>query len=402
MRSLCLPLLLFAGACASDRYLSNPGHSYFDKKDWSRAERAFAKEAKESGSNQLLFLLDQGVSLFEKREYAEAAELFLKAEDLAEIKDYTSVSEEVGTLATSENVRGYKGEDFEKVLINVYLALTYAAQGKLEDAQVEARKINLLLNKMITDGKRNYEESPFARVLSAILWEASGDWNAAYVDYKLAHELDASFPGLGDRLIALSGKLGFRDEESKWRQAYPRAPVRRWPRDEGELVVFFERGKSPRKVPRGENASLPRLEPRSYQEGALEVRVSNHDPVRTSTALDIERTSIRYLEDRIGRMAARKLIGMAVKGAIAAGVGAKSKDSDLGVLVFYALMASDRADLRSWLSLPAEIQMARVPLPAGTYKVSLRILDGSGDELRDLGEEEIDIQPGKKIFKIAR
>ncbi len=402
MRLLCIPLLIFAGACASDRYLSSPGHGYFEKKDWARAEMAFEKEAKEPGANQLLFMLDQALALFANGDYKEATEILLKAEELAEIKDYTSVSEEVGTLATSESVRGYKGEDFEKVLINVYLALGFAAQGKIESAQVEARKINLLLNKMITDGKRNYEESPFARVLSAILWEATGDWNAAYVDYKLAHELDPAFPGLGERLIYAANRMNFRDDEMRWRQAYPQAKARRWSRDEGELVVFFQRGKSPRKVPRGENGTLPRFVARSYGDGDLSIAVTGLDPVRTQTALDIEKTSIRYLEDRIGRMAARKLLGAAVKGAIAAGVGAKAKDSDLGVLVFYALMASDRADLRSWLSLPAEIQMARIPLMPGKYRVGLRVLDGSGDEMRDLGEEEIVITPGAKAFKVAR
>jgi len=398
---LLAPALLL-GACASDKYLGSPAHAPFDRGDWAIAERGFEQASKEPGANQLLFMLDWGMALFEQGKYAEAAKIFLKAEKLAEIKDYTSVSEEIGTLATSDNVRGYKGEDFEKVLINVYLAFCFAAQGQTEEAQVEARKINLLLNRMITEGKRNYEESPFARVFSSMLWEASGDWNAAYIDLKLAHKLDPSFPGLGEGLITLSNKLGFGDDERRWREAYPEAQARRIKKGEGELVVFFELGKSPRKVPRSENSSLPRFESRYFSERGLEVQVKGLDPVRTASALNIEGTSTRYLEDRIGRMAGKKMLGTLAKGAIAAGVGSKTDNSDVGWLVFYALMATDRADLRSWMSLPAEIQMARIPLMAGDYDVKLRVLDSSGGTLRELPDRKVSIKGGAKAFVIAR
>src|SRR5688572_13379853 len=95
-----------AGGCASQRYLGNEGHARFDWRDWEGAAAAFAPEAGKPGVNQVLFLLDRGTALFEARRYREAIDAFLRAEKLAEIKDYTSISEEVGTLATSDNVRG--------------------------------------------------------------------------------------------------------------------------------------------------------------------------------------------------------------------------------------------------------------------------------------------------------
>jgi hypothetical protein len=169
-------------SCASQNYLNNKGHQLLRNREYGAAADVFKADAYKSGSNQVLFLLDYGSSLFSSQKYEEAIKVFLEAEKLCEIKDWTSISEEVGALATSENVRGYKGEDFEKVLINVYLALAYSSIGKIEDAQVEARKINLLLYKMIHEGKRNYEESSFARYLSGLLWETTGDFNSAYID----------------------------------------------------------------------------------------------------------------------------------------------------------------------------------------------------------------------------
>jgi len=49
-------------------------------------------------------------------------------------------------------------------------------------------------------------------------------------------------------------------------------------------------------------------------------------------------------------------------------------------LVRVATAATERADTRSWLTLPANIQMARLPLPAGSYDVTVELL-GANDQL---------------------
>jgi tetratricopeptide (TPR) repeat protein len=397
------PLLLLLGACASDRYLANPGHGRFDHRDWAGAAEDFAKEAAKPGANQVLFLMDQGAALFEARRYRESNEVFLRAEKLAEIKDYTSISEEIGTLATSDNVRGYKGEDFEKVLINVYLALGYAALGEVEEAQVEARKINQLLYRMIHEGKRNYQESPFARYLSAMLWESAGEWSDAYIDYKKTYELDPAFPDIGRDLLAIAKRGGFREDIDDWKQKFPDvtprgaelAEPKRGVPAYGELVLIFEKGAGPRKIPRdGQDSSLPRFVPRYSNVARARAIIDGTHLESFVTALDVTNTSIRYLEDRIGRMAAAKLAGTIAKGALAYGVNRLTKSEDLGWLAFFVLLASDRADLRHWMSLPAELQLARVPLPAGKHNVHLEVLGWSGETIETIDSPTWKSNPG--------
>ncbi len=394
--------VLVLSACSSDNYLASSGHASMDRGDFQAAAEAFKKDADKPGTNQLLFMLDQGSAHFSAGQYKEAIAVFLKAEKLAEIKDYTSISEEVGTLATSDNIRGYKGEDFEKVLINVYLALSFAAIGDVEGAQVESRKINQLLYKMIHDGKRNYEESPFARYLSGVLWEASGDVNAAYVDYKFTHQLDAFFPGLGSDLLSTSKRMGFQDEFLEWKKKYKEEVPRQLAPDEGELVVVFEQGQSPIKEPRdGRNSSLPTYISRSTNDAGAQV-VVNSKTVELQTGLDIDTLSKRYLDDRINRMTAAKLAGVVTKGALAVGVAKLSKSEDLGWLAFYLLMFSDRADLRSWRSLPGQLKFARVPLKEGLHHVRLDVLGYSGLPIRSKNYERLEIRRGKKVFLMAR
>ena len=85
-----------------------------------------------------------------------------------------------------------------------------------------------------------------------------------------------------------------------------------------------------------------------------------------------------HLEDRLGRTLLKQLAGVAVKGAVAGGVGALTKSEELGALTFLLLSATNTADLRSWLSLPAEYQVARFRLPAGKHTVSV---DGQSREV---------------------
>src|SRR6185503_7847510 len=138
----------------------------------------------ENGRDLLLYLLDLGLSLHSAGRYEESNQAFLKADKIAEIKDYTSLSTEGATLLTSENIKDYKGEDFEKVLINTYLAMNYALMGDYENALVEARRVNHKLHLMVSEGQRKYKQNAFARYLSAVLYEAEGEWNDAYIDYK--------------------------------------------------------------------------------------------------------------------------------------------------------------------------------------------------------------------------
>ncbi len=403
-RFFCKTLLLaFVTACASDSYLSSKGHRAFNSRDYSVAAQEYAKTADVPGVNQFLFLVDLATTYFAAGDYELAIQYFLKAEKISEIKDYTSLSEEAGTLLTSDNVRGYTGEDFEKVLINVYLALSFAALEKWESAQVEARKINLLLYRMINEGKRNYQESPFARYLSGLLWETTQEWNSAYIDYKKTHELDPKFPFVGADLLTASNKMRFTDEYKEWSRIFENQAPRKIPDGWGEFIVIFEQGLSPRKIPRdGHNSSLPRFVPRGSDSSYARVWIGDKDYIIDQKVLDIEKLSIAYLEDRIGRMIAKKMAGAAVKGALAAGLGSSSKDSDLGFAVFHLLMALDRADLRSWLTLPGSFKMERIAVPSGKYPIRLQVLNRYSEVIYEKNYGEVELKPRHKKFLIGR
>jgi hypothetical protein len=120
-----------------------------------RLEEGLAKEG-ENGRDLLLYLMDLATVYHMKGDYDKSIHLFSRADQVAEIKDYTSLATEAGTMMTSENVKSYKAEDFENVMLSCYLAIDYALLGKTEDAIVEAKRVNRKLYRMATEGKRKY------------------------------------------------------------------------------------------------------------------------------------------------------------------------------------------------------------------------------------------------------
>jgi hypothetical protein len=102
-----------------------------------------------------------------------------------------------------------------------------------------------------------------------------------------------------------------------------------------------------------------------------------------------------HLEDRIGRLLARQLASAGVKAGLAAGAGALTKSREVGALTFLLLNAMNEPDLRSWLSLPAEFQVARFRLPAGRYTVNM-------DEGGQKNAREVEVQPGRVKVVVFR
>lgn len=75
------------------------------------------------------------------------------------------------------------------------------------------------------------------------------------------------------------------------------------------------------------------------------------------------------------------------------------KENDLaGLLVNIVGLLTERADTRSWLSLPAEIQMSRISLPAGEYNVAVELLDMAGQVVKRLSYPAVALRAGEKTF----
>lgn len=412
------------GGCASARVSDTETTRLFRGGDYEGAAERLRKGLAEEGEgsrDELLYLMDLGLSLHAAGKYDESNQAFLKADKIAEIKDYTSLATEGATLLTGENIKGYKGEDFEKVLINTYLSMNYALMGDLENALVEARRVNRKLHLMVTEGERKYKQNAFARYLSAMIYEAEGDWNDAYVDYKETLKLEPGFPGLGLDLWRVAGQLGMRDEQERWDEelgltaADHKAAKLASPRSgKGEIIVLYENGISPVKRPHPSFYQIPKFYPRynpvpyarveasrlvappAGDAGPTAAPATGAAPIAaadTAVLHSVERTAVENLDEKYGGIIAKKIAGVLAKEVVADQIGRRT-DPLIGAVAKLIFYVSDQADCRSWNLLPKDLQVARIAVEPGTYSVRATPA-GAGAALP---ERTVQVGAGKKVF----
>ncbi len=375
---------------------------YLVAADKLRAQIAPGGPGSPGSEDELLYLLDLGLSLHQGGRFEESNAFFALAEKHLGLNDYTSVTEEAGTLLTGENTKAYRGEDFEKVLVHVYKAMNYAALGATDEALVEARLVNRRLEELKREGQKPYKQNAFARYLSAVLYESEGEFNDAYIDYKKTLEIEPNLRQLGLDLWRVARALGMRDEMERWSRKFELSPEetdparnRVWSQrsGKGEVVVIFQNGLSPVKVPDPAFPSLPRFVARHNPVTDATVEVDGVVRGRTWMLHDIENTAISNLEEKKAAMAAKRIAGRVAKAVVADQVRRRTKNEALGLLTELILVASDQADTRSWALLPRDLQILRIAVEPGTHEV--RAIPSGGVPLES---KMVSVEPGRKVF----
>lgn len=396
-----LSFILITG-CGSARKNYDDADRYFRDGRYDEAATRLQEGLKKEGDgrDQLLFLLDIGLVLHSANRFEESNKYFLEADKVAEIKDYSNLATDAATFIVTDEIKQYKGEDFENVMISTYLAMNYALLGKYEDSLVEIRRVDRKLYRMINEGKRNYKQNTFARYLSGIMYEMEGEYGDAYIDYKKTYELMPTLPGLGRDLWRMAKLLRMKDERERWEEELDlteddtKEAMRVGPAsNEGEIIVLFENGISPVKRPNPSFTLVPRFFPRPNPVSVADVEVDGKVMARTAVLHDIESTAIANLDEKYAGLVAKKVAGIVAKEVIANQIEEKTNSPLLGLLARIGLYVSDGADLRSWSLLPKDLQIARFPVKAGKHKIILNPI-GAGP----IPEKTVEVKAGEKTL----
>lgn len=352
-----------------------------------RALELFEKQKKDlRDKDKLLALLDEGMLLHSAGKYDESIKVLAEADRLSSTLETVSVTEEAGTFLSNEGERAYKGEDFEKLMISVLQALNYSGLGKDEDALVEVRRVNERVRKLISDEKKPYEQLAVAKYLAGALWEDQGELDSAFIDYYDAYKLQPALGPLASALLRTAKLTGRDSQYNEIKAAFPEASDAPLGPNEGEVLVVVEAGLSPEKYSSQERRDarfdnqgrrlagpevfdVPVYRDRwSHRGTTVKLGGAAQDAVVVTSLSNVAKV---HLQDRVGRMLLKQLGATAVKAGIAVGVGAVTKSEELGILTFILLSLFNQADTRSWLSLPAEFQLARFKAPAGKQTVEV-------------------------------
>ena len=393
-------------------------------------EKTFRKRTK--GNAGALFALEMGrtAQLVGDFEASRAAfdQAFKAIEDLdnrAVVSARGAVAQG-GAVLVNDKTIPYRVPTYERTLAHHYQTLNYLALGDLAGAGVEVRRANREQDEALRRREKEVEKSKSPKenvapdderdpnlgavyagldqaagavkssfqnaatfFVSAVVWEMLGEPNDAYIDVKKALEIAPENIFLQLDAVRLAKRLGMREDLADYERRFPRAakmPAADSEKlaDKARLVVVCEDGLVPPKVelsvpyPLTSTDSIGLIALPTYAAAvppAAPVRVALDGQPLASTApiCDVGALAARALEEQMPGILARQLAR-----AIAKGVAAKAahdQGGDAGELAELAVLlynlASEQADLRSWLTLPAHVQVFSAFVDPGDRAVAL-------------------------------
>ncbi len=347
--------------------------------------------------SQALFWLNKGMVLRLNEDYVASNESFAAAKREIEALYGVSVSEQAGAVSLNERLIRFKGEPFERVMLHAYMALNYLALGRIDEARVEVLQADV---RMGTPGGEAFGENGFMRYLGGVIFETLGEMDNAYISYRKAYAYyreHGQVPGVLQRDLLRLARAQHREDDLKtYAGAFHGPPAPEvGPPVGGELVVLMQTGLVAGKREhitaaydpvsnRYYSVALPYypVKPESVSRVALSV-----DGVELSMAKieDVSAQARRALERRLPAITARAVARMVIKTQAAHEAG---KESELaGILVNVFSIATERADTRSWTTLPEALWLARLPLTPGVHRLSLTMIGPGGEVLARLNHE---------------
>jgi hypothetical protein len=382
-----------------------------------------------SGPDKVLYLMNKGMLLRMAGDYADSTRALEQTKPLIDELSAVSVSEQTLSVAVNDATKSFVGADFEQVAVRTYLALNYLEQGRLDAARVEALQVDVLLReKAQASPDSPYAEDAFARYLTGIIYEDEGEWSDAMIAYRKAYEAyEGQLKAFGVEvpetlkhdLIRLADRMGLTREAKKFRgefkieQTMSEAELL----ERGEVILTVHAGLAPVKREKSATVVNPangrmlrialpqyrtRAQPFAYATLGADAALS----ARTSRVENIDAIAVKTLDAEMPLITARAIARMAVKDTMAKAASAAGNNNSssaaagaglLGLAVNVAAVLTERADTRSWFTLPGEIHLARLALPPGDYTLKFE-LHGRDDHVLDSGEIKVTLRKGEKKY----
>ena len=413
-------LLLLLNGCAS---YSQTHHSIQQSLFNHNPTRALEQLEKNSHSNNDLFLYhaDKAILLRMLGRYKESNIEIEHAKKIIKKFSASSIIEEGAAFFINDSTRVYIGSPVEQVMLHIYAALNYLELKQTDSARVEILQVDTRLRSfMQSDPDSPFSFDPFARYLSGIIYEDLGEWSDAMIAYRKAYEAylahqelyHIEIPGqLKESLILMADMVGLKTERKKYEKMFKLkfTDLNAAQDKQSELIFTFHNGLAPIKkehsmqmlapaTGRFVRISLPAYYERNNRISKLRIKIRDKDHYSTTTELteNIGYLAIKTLEDHLPAITARALARAVAKDKIAKDSG--EKNQLFGLLINIAGVATERADTRSWLTLPDEIQTARLNIPHGKHTLAIELLNDNNQIVAQKRIENIQIDKNKKLY----
>jgi hypothetical protein len=413
-----------------------------------------ALKGKKGGRDGVLNSLAAGYYYLFMQDYQRSHNLFRLAENQvtdfenrAKINARDAAAAAKSTL-TSDMELPYKGQVFEKIMINTLAAMNYLFEKDLEGANVEIRRAEMRQKeavdkhqkelKKIEKQKRTHKiddnsfnsiynyynvldeysskvinsfQNGFTYFLGGMVYELNRNPENAYRDYRKSFSLYKNKYTL-EKLIELSRHLDMQNEYEEWcsmhKELFNGEMINDNPGEDSnpgnaELVVVYFCGNVPRKTPvkfslrlykKSFLMAFPFYDKNTFyiDNRRLEINRNEEKLGKTELVLEFTPIVIKALKEKLPGLVVRQILRMVAKNELEN--SAKKRGGSLGGLgakIFN--LATTRADLRGWYELPCNIQIFRSKIEPGRSSITLKEISDSG--AYSLKSIDIDIPENK-------
>ncbi|GAA0823053.1 hypothetical protein GCM10009111_32150 [Colwellia asteriadis] len=376
----------------------------------------------ESDGTFNLRLLEQARLNFLDRDYAQSQVTFNDAYNLIQQQQQAAKIElsrgveNVGAILSNDNATRYDIPYYEQSMLHSYQALNYLYQQDLSGALVEIRRANLVQQSALhanqdslqssrqsmvrqsnmskqyptmetTIGQvKNGFQNAFTFYLSALLYQSAGELNDAYIDYKKALEIYPNNIYLQRDVWRLANKLFMIDDVKQFKKRFSATVTQESiPKNSGEVVVIVEQGIiSPKQessihLPiftrhndmRFYSVALPTYQNNLTTYQPVQVRVQD-EIFLSQEIVRLQSLAAKQLKDQYPLMVTRQIARVVAKEELRQQMS--KQGGDIGnILASLYNISSEKADTRSWSTLPNSIHILRIPITAGEHTLSFNI-----------------------------
>jgi hypothetical protein len=387
--ALCAVVLLAAAGCAT--YTSRMQASrdlYYDGR-YDAALTGLTKLVDGASDRDVsLLLVERGKANFAAGRYDSAIVDLQRAERrFLEIEKTISPAESFKSLVLNPTMGEYQPDAHEKIMINAYLCLAYWMKGDPAGAFVERNRLVERLGRYLGDlseEDRAALEVPFARYLAAVMYEIEGLADDARIEYEA---IARARPGFEPPVISPASPELIVFAEVARAPVLVSTEIRGYLQKEGGALAgfFYLPGvEGPRIFSMAGlgyvdlkrpgvlfTFAFPRLVKQPRNDGSCRLVVNGMDAGEMKPLDDIEATAQAAYDRELPRTLFKAALRTSLKGAAQTALD----DDDKGKWVVDAagklFSAVDRADTRSWQTLPAEIRFFRMESSGGVGGVEV-------------------------------